>query len=408
MKTKIRDYALAFLLVFLLKIAADAQPACGFEPQRDPQIEQYTEGYVRNFLRNAQSRTVARIPVVFHIVWQTAAENVSDAEIQTQLAAINRDFRKRNADMSDVPINFARLAADCEIEFCLAQRDVLGRLTTGVVRQQTNIQNIGSEFADSIHRKIYYSEFNGDNAWNPSNYLNIWVCSFDGGINGLASSPAKALQRRSEDGVVIDYRVFGSGSREGRQRGRTLVHEIGHYFNLLHIWGSDDTCNDDDEVEDTPQQAAPSSGCPSFPKSSGCGNNGGSMFMNFMDYSFDECSQIFSAGQKARMWATLTGFRADLLRGLACEPVTATADIAPEWSVSPNPARSILTIQLPSTGVSTGRKVVLQNAMGQILLEKAAGTEGVECNVSTLPNGLYFVTLVVGNQRFMKKIIILK
>ena len=85
-----------------------------------------------------------------------------------------------------------------------------------------------------------------------------------------------------------------------------------------------------------------------------------------------------------------------------------SADIAPDWSISPNPVRSILTVQLPSTGVSTDSKVVLQNAMGQILLEKTAGTEGVECDVSALPNGLYFVALVVGNQRFMKKIVVLK
>ncbi|MBL7816912.1 MAG: T9SS type A sorting domain-containing protein [Saprospiraceae bacterium] len=386
---------------------------CGFSTVKNADIERYTEGYVSHFLQsNVQQRTIARIPVVVHVVWNSGFENISDAQIQSQIEALNRDFRKRNT----VNPVFSRFAVDCEIEFCLAQRDTNGNPTTGIVRRQTNYANIGSEYFDTSSRKrIYYTSKGGSTAWNPQKYLNIWVCSINV-LYGFASSPAKALERPEEDGVVVDYRVFGTtGSlREGRQNGRLTVHEIGHYFNLLHIWGSDSTCVDDDEVTDTPVQASPHEGCPvDLVKS--C-NNSLDYFRNYMDYTNDDCMSFFTAGQKARMWATLTGFRANLISSNVCDPVSVQTVNKPIFEVFPNPAQTELTVIFKNQIASESKTIQLLDCFGRIVLEKRNYTvqgipsrDGVfNLSLNDCPNGFYWLSIQVNNQNIVKKVVIQK
>ena len=223
--------------------------------EKNEEIERFTEGYVRDFHTKARPRAVVKIPVVVHIIWRTAAGNISDAQIRGQIDSLTKDFRKRNTDASNIPTQkFRDLTADCEMEFCLANRDTLGFPSTGIVRKQTNILNFGEQLSASV-RRAYYSKLGGDDAWRPDRYLNIWVCEFsEGGILGYTSPLANALTKPSEDGCLINVQAFGINANNviGRNKARTLVHEVGHYFNLLHIFGVDRTCNDDDEVADTP------------------------------------------------------------------------------------------------------------------------------------------------------------
>jgi hypothetical protein len=402
-------------IFLLLTICTVEAQHCDYTHQKNEQIERYTEGYVQNFDTRARPRTVVKIPVVVHIVWRTIAENLPEAQIRGQIDSLTKDFRKKNIDANDIPSQlFRSVAADCEIEFCLAVRDTLGKPTSGIVRKQTTILNIGEQFADITRRKVFYSEFGGDNAWRPDHYLNIWVCGFsDGGINGLTTSLATALERPAEDGCVINYRAFGVSPNNfvGRNKGRTLVHEVGHYFNLLHIFGKDNSCNDDDEVEDTPRQARLNSFCPTFPTTPSCpGNTGSDMFMNYMDYPYDECVLMFTKGQKARMWAALDGFRNGLiLRGLSCDPFVATNMVfEPQWSISPNPASSILTIQLPDDWKNKPKVLQLTDIAGRVLIKKEENTDGVLLSLENVSNGLYFVFITVDNQVFTKKIIVAK
>lgn len=114
------------------------------------------------------------------------------------------------------------------------------------------------------------------------------------------------------DGVVITYTAFGDTGTAASpfNKGRTATHEVGHWLNLRHIWGDDwGTCALSDEVEDTPNQADANDGRPAFPHIT-C-NNGphGDMFMNYMDYVYDDAMFMFSAGQVARMRAALDGPR---------------------------------------------------------------------------------------------------
>ncbi len=281
--------------------------------ERMAEVEAQTKAYIEAQRHLPQQRTanVITIPVVVHIVYRTSAENISDAQVQSQIEVLNEDFQRLNADASNTPSLFQSVAADAEIRFCLATRDPLGNPTNGITRTQTTKTSF-SVYTDDVK----YSSQGGKDAWPTDQYLNIWVCNLGGGVLGYAQFPNGGPA--ATDGVVIDYRYFGRGgsAQAPYNKGRTATHEVGHWLNLRHIWG-DAQCGDD-YVNDTPVQQGPNYGCPTFPKPS-CGNTS-DMFMNYMDYTDDACMNLFTQGQKTRMRAVLApnGFRAGLLSSLGC------------------------------------------------------------------------------------------
>ena len=399
-----------FILIFIKKEISTAQN-CDYHYQSDAAIEAYTEGYASRYLRgNLSTRQVIKIPVVVHVVWRNAEENISDAQIQSQLTVLNKDFRKLNADFKNVPSVFKDVAADCEFEFCLAQKDTAGKSTTGIVRYNTTVENIGSVFTNN-KRAVFYTASNGADNWRPTEYLNIWVCKLSN-VLGFASPLSAAQKTPAEDGIVVDYRVFGTigtaANSVGHKEGRTTTHEIGHYFNLLHVWGGNYACTDDDLVSDTPLQAEPSSGCPSFPTKDSCSNN--IMYPNFMDYTNDECMGLFTLGQKARMMAALNGFRAGLLRGSGCE-VVSTQEVDGQWFISPNPASDYVKITFSKGFKPDISKVYLVDVLGRIYalktVSKVENTEGsLDISLVNVQSGIYFLVLDHEGRNVVKKIII--
>jgi hypothetical protein len=290
--------------------------------QQDPtilarmaQVEAQTQAYIeaQRHLPYQRTGNVITIPVVVHIVYRTTAQNISDAQVQSQIQVLNEDFRRLNADAVNTPSLFQSVAADAEIQFCLATRDPLGNPTNGITRTQTTKTSF-SVYTDDVK----YSSQGGKDAWPTDQYLNIWVCNLGGNVLGYAQFPNGGPA--ATDGVVIDYRYFGRGgsAQAPYNKGRTATHEVGHWLNLRHIWG-DAQCGDD-YVNDTPVQQGPNYGCPTFPKPS-CGNTS-DMFMNYMDYTDDACMNLFTQGQKTRMRAVLApnGFRASLTSSLGCSP----------------------------------------------------------------------------------------
>ena len=254
-------------------------------------VERQTQAFVQ---RNASisERTVINIPVIVHVVYNAAAENISDAQVQSQIDVLNKDFRKLNAEAASIPSTFLNLAADVEINFCLATVTPTGTATNGIDRYRTSKTSWSSN--DDMKRPTK----DGVVAWDATRYLNIWVCNLGSGSLGYSSFPGAPL---STDGVVIDYRYFGTmNTRAPFHLGRTTTHEVGHWLNLFHIWG--DTRCGDDHVGDTPLHHGANYGCPASPAyNSTCGNNIVEMTMNFMDYTNDACMAMFSNGQKARM-----------------------------------------------------------------------------------------------------------
>lgn len=253
-----------------------------------------------------------RIPVVVHVVWNAPEENISQAQIDSQIAILNKDFRKKNADISNVPAAFAPLAGDARIEFVLASEDPDGNPTNGVTRTQTNETSFGS------NDEIKSSSTGGADAWDTTEYLNIWVGRLSGGLLGYAQFPGGPADT---DGVVCTYTAFGDTGTAAApfDKGRTATHEIGHWLNLRHIWGDDGGgCNGTDHVADTPNQGGPNLGKPTFPSVS-C-NNGpnGDMFMNYMDYVDDDTMVMFTEGQIARMQACLDGPRSSIGESIPC------------------------------------------------------------------------------------------
>ena len=273
--------------------------------------------------RRAPRTTVARITTVVHVLYRTAAENVSDEQVRSQIDVLNADFRARNADMEKVPAPFAARAGDALVEFALATEDPDGRGTTGITRTRTRAKAFDGEIA-ALDRAIKVES--GAAAWPADRYLNIWVCALGGGLLGYAQFPGGPADR---DGVVVLNAAFGTtGIAEAPfDLGRTATHEVGHWLNLLHIWGDDDLgCRGSDSVADTPNQAGSNVGCPDYPTISCRNGPSGDMFMNFMDYTDDACMHLFTKGQVLRMHAALSGPRATLV---APDPEEATERLAP-------------------------------------------------------------------------------
>jgi hypothetical protein len=255
--------------------------------------------------------TTITIPVVIHVLYNTAEQNISDEEIQSQIDVLNEDFATNSATSLDVPVDWIGLVKDTKIRFKLAKRDPAGNKSTGIVRVQTAIE----EFA-IFDPAIYSATLGGSNAWPRSKYLNIWVCLLEGNALGFANFPGS---NSNQDGLVINYKAFGrNGTAKGPYNlGRTCTHELGHWLILTHIWGDDNNdCTGSDfpitqqAIDDTPNQQGPTFRCQRFPELDDCSTTSpGIMYMNFMDYTDDKCMMFFTPGQVIRMRNTLNGIR---------------------------------------------------------------------------------------------------
>jgi hypothetical protein len=247
-------------------------------------------------------RKLITIQVVVHVVAKTDEENISDAQIESQIEVLNQDYRGTNADRSKVPDAWVGLAADPNLQFALATKDPKGKPTNGITRVQTTRDSFGT--GDSVKTKAG----GGTPPWATDRYLNLWVCNLGEGLLGYAQFPGGPART---DGVVILYTAFGTkgAAADPFNLGRTATHEVGHYLNLRHIWGDSNDCSGSDQVSDTPRAQMPNYGKPDFPHIS-C-NNGpnGDMFMDYMDYVDDAAMFMFTQGQAARMNATLAGPR---------------------------------------------------------------------------------------------------
>ncbi len=353
-------------------------------------------------------RSVVSIPVVFHVVWRFPEENITDAQIFSQLQEMNKDFRLTNNTNGLIPAIFQPFAADMELTFCLAQRTPGGLATNGIVRVSTPVPFIGDRIAGG-RKSVCYTADGGSDAWDPSRYVNIWVGRRQF-FPAEASFPGGAMP--GEDGIIIDPRFVGTtgtaASNQPYHLGRTLTHELGHYLNLYHLWGPGQpgSCSQSDEVADTPAQSKTYlAECPTHPQIT-CGS--ADMFMNFMNYTDDSCMAMFTQGQKARAWAALNGARPGLLDSDGCLPPVATAGPgAISAKLMGNPASRLIRLKMEGLeGASLNWRLTSVNGIGtaQGIL---TGASDAAIDVSGLPPGMYVLHMHAAAVRFAWKIIIL-
>ncbi len=351
---------------------------------------------------------VFTIPVVVHVVWKEAQENISDDIIFSQIESLNKDFQQRNTNQNVIPNEFAGLAADIGFEFCLANIDPLGAQTNGIVRTETDYSCIGNfgEVTENGVPRVYYTNLGGSDAWDSDRYLNIWVASTCRQFVGYGSFPGEFI--KEEDGIIVHSDFFGIRDQASTSApyflGKTATHEIGHYFNLRHIWGESGSCDMDDGISDTPfQETSYLNSCPIHPISS-CGSN--DMFMNFMDYSDDECLAMFTLEQKNTMLATLMAERASLLESDVCVKEEIVFD-TPIF-LYPNPAKDCLNILLDETIQGTIDLRIL-NTAGQEVYINTINASGLHApDLSHLANGIYFVNFNHNDEVYFSKFVIAK
>ena len=299
------------------------------------------------------------LPVVVHIIHNGEAvgtgSNISQAQVQSQLDALNEDYRNLNADAAQVPSVFQPLRADVQVQFVAATRD-----TSGNALPEPGIDRV-SRTAKGFNAPPYATAYiesiiKPSTDWDPDQYVNIWVMSLDSNVLGYAQFPDNTANlgglsqqggAAATDGVVILYSAFGrvGALSTNFDRGRTLTHEMGHWLGLRHTWGDAD-CGDD-YCADTPTQQTSNFNCPAFPHVTCSNGPSGDMFMNYMDYVNDACMHLFSGSQKDRVQAVMaagTPRRTSLLTSpVLCTSVVATA-------AASNPACPGSAVTLVATG----------------------------------------------------------
>ena len=418
---------IGILFLAVLTTSVQAQRACASAEykkqliQNNPAVEQSMQAAELQILQTLKNKNVAHrdtsvneiisVPVVVHVLYHSADQNISDAQIQSQLTSLNNDFSNRNADKINRPVVFDNLAADVRINFCLAQVAPDGRATKGIIRKQTSIALFSADDAMKNNMR------GGDDAWDCKKYLNIWVCNLGGRTLGYSSLPGGPTD---VDGVVIGFDVFGTigNLRTPFDKGRTLTHEVGHWLGVKHIWG--DTECGDDEVDDTPRQRTYNFGCPSFPHVTECSPNAdGDMYMNYMDFSDDACMNMFTIDQKKRMRALFaTGnLRNSFLSSFACDstliqggpvggdtvtPVPAARqDI---FKVYPNPVSSFINIEYKPASALITKSFAVYDVMGVKVVSGELTKEKTTISFAYLMPGIYIVRIGEGKDIYTTKI----
>ncbi len=346
--------------------------------------------------------SVIYIPTVVHVVYNTPAQNISTAQVRSQIRVLNEDYAKLNVDFGDARSEFRAVAGAANIQFCLAEWDPDGNATDGIVRVETTEASFDNTDSPAGWDNVKNDNTNGSTGWPRNQYLNIWVCNLEdgGGILGYAYPPGGSS---ALDGVVISYRYFGDEGTASPpyNLGRTTTHEVGHWLGLRHTWG-DGGCGVDDGFDDTPDSDGPNYGCPNPFSAVSCGTD--DMFENYMDYTDDRCMVMFSAEQAEFMRdIIIRNGRTQLLSSERCYFNTSIADPGADdqdgirlW---PNPA-SGQQVQWGLEAASTkDGMLTVYDAMGRLVHSRqlAVGFQNGTLSLDGFAEGVYTVVLESGS-----------
>ncbi|MEO6893848.1 MAG: choice-of-anchor J domain-containing protein, partial [Ginsengibacter sp.] len=352
----------------------------------------------KNLRAPKRMQSIVYLPVVFHIVLPNPYL-ITDEVVQLQLETMNRDFSGLNPDTTNLPAAFLSIRGHSQIRFVLAKRTPSGKLTNGIDRVNSTTTGDPDNIIDSIKRK----SLGGADAWDPKSYINIWVGNIvnGGGVLGYTQIPGSG--NPIDDGVFCNILGFGISScnASSYNKGRTVVHELGHYFGLNHIWGDDEnssnTCSGDDfraltsdgstytlpaslynppgkgntaqDIGDTPNQSIATNSCPSGIRTDSCTSTApGILYEDFMDYTSDDCYSMFTKKQVERMEYVLNTYLSGLItsQGGTLPSNPTLNDASPLLSVNPGgfETSACNSIYYPNTLSCAGNfvpKVMIRN-----------------------------------------------
>jgi hypothetical protein len=362
------------------------------------------------------------VTVVIHVIGSASMQSlVTNAVIQSQIDVLNEDYQGKNADSVRIPAAFKPRYGKSKLAFALARTNPFGEPTVGINRFTSN-----KTYTLATLDEAKFSVTGGIDAWDPTKYLNIWVVEFaNASVLGSSVFPGDPRDLKYH-GFVCDYRAFGRGAPhllKQYTRGRTTTHEIGHFFNLQHIWGDDGgACSgtdfpNDAANDDTPNQANNTNGNPDpFGTAPVVTDNcspvaPGVMYQNFMDYTDDSALVLFTKGQQVRMENTLNFAvdRAPLLLSTAYKPAVvlnndaAIRQITNPTTTSCNSFKPSIILRNSGSSALTSVKIniVLNNATPIIFNwtgNLASYTEtNVTLNTITAPGGNNTLTIYVSS-----------
>lgn len=376
---------LFLVCLFFISINCFGQKVCGFDKHladfffKSPTgIEQLRERErlvslaLLNHSEEILPRSIRIIPVVFHNVYKKNEHKIPESILLEQLALLNKDIS--TLFLEKIPHEFQHLAGVLPVRFCLA-KEIPGS-PHPIIYVKTNVDEIGRRTA------LYDSGLGGSTAWDTEQYLNIWIADTGPYLSGFGTFPGTTS--KDSDGVVVNPAWLGW---KNKSQGKTLLHEIGHYFGLYHTWGLSQDCLSDDFVDDTPPQASSYTGCPDYPQVS-CESV--DMHMNYMDYVDDACMHLFSRGQISRMLAHIQLFRYNLGQTVVttCSPsFTQNTGI----NVFPNPCRNFIIVQSEKKKDEAVSNISIFNLQGQEVLNTTVSfvNNVAYLNVESLLTGLY-------------------
>lgn len=419
---------LTIFLVILTVHLWGQQPFCGTdhymkELQKNfPQLlnaQQQGEVALKQMLSTTTFRKANMpllVPVVFHVLYNSASQNIPDAQIYAQLDVLNKDFARLNADTTNTDSIFKPVASATNIRFCLATHTPQGAPTTGILR----ISYSGSFPSTPT---VYSPE------WDHLHYLNIYIGDLIPGMYGYSIVPP--APGAGSDHVVLDYETVGStsspGTMNGYKYGRIGTHEVAHWFGIRHTFNdscsgvSADSCDLlGDYVCDTPPAAYPNFGCPFnlvnsctelFPFPPPYSADMPDMYQNYTDYSYDVCRNLFTIGQATRMDAIVLLYRNQLqFASTACTPSDVNEyNELKEVSICPNPSSGNFKITLPA--FLSGIKLSIFSMDGKLAYTTfvaGADAEQHTINLNSFTAGSYLLHIETNHHSVYKKIIVLQ
>lgn len=424
-----------FLLSAIVGFSAFAQTEkCGTMPNHFSQLQnsaQYAETFSaaeklakkwldenKGFANAKTQQLVVTIPVVFHCIYKNTTDvtYLHDSIFTRQIAIMNETYSLSNPNFSNTRAIFDSLGVNIDLQFCLANVDTNGNPFSGIDRQQNNANWFSSILNNQI--KTTYPP------WDPAHYLNIWTCdmSLFGNpfVLGFATFPGGPANL---DGVVLQAEFVGyQNNGTVNNLGRTMVHEVGHWLGMRHIWGDGqqgtNPCDSTDYVEDTPRaNNASQTDCDTTKNT--CSNEDPfwsnfsidppDMVENYMDYSSDACMTMFTKGQKARMWSFINTVRTGLLNNTVGCTAVGIDEYNPAFGdyihVYPNPANNVLNLNFTSGNLNE-IQVELYDANGRLVKAFKPLSFQHALDVKGMKPGIYFLKIANLNNVAVKKVIL--